>query len=93
MEQSNLKCCDCVHAKASWFSKITRNKYGYECRKYVIAETYDPVLGKTTPNYTGACSTARLDRSFCGPQAKLWYPKDNKGLFDYIKHTDTLPKE
>jgi hypothetical protein len=93
MEQSNLKCCDCIHAKASWFSKLTRNKYGYECNKYVISETYDPVLGKTTPSYIGACSTARLDRSFCGPLALLWLPKNKNQIFDYIQHLDKLPKE
>lgn len=93
MEHSELKCKDCIHAKASWFSKLIRNQYGYDCAKYVTPAKYDPVLGKTTPEKIGACTVARVDRSFCGPNAKLWYPKDNIGLFDYIKHIDSLPKE
>lgn len=93
MEQSELKCSDCIHAKASWFSKLIRNQYGYNCLKYVTPAKYDPVLGKTTPEKIGPCTVARLDRSCCGPKAILWYPKDKKGLFDYIKHVDSLPKE
>jgi hypothetical protein len=90
IEQSKLKCCDCIHAKASWFSKLTKNKYGYECTKYIIEEVYDPVLGKTTPSYIGACSTARLDRHFCGPKALLWQNKNKNDTFKYIQHLDNL---
>jgi hypothetical protein len=93
MEQSELKCKDCIHSHASWFSKLIRNQYGYNCTKYITPAKYDPVLGNTTPEKLGACTVARLDRSFCGPQALLWYPKYKRGLFDYIKHVDTLPKE
>jgi hypothetical protein len=90
IEQSKLKCCDCIHSAASWFSKLTRNKYGYTCTKYTIEEVYDPVLGKTTSSYIGACSTARLDRSVCGPKALLWQPKNKKDMFKYIQHLDNL---
>jgi hypothetical protein len=93
MEQSELKCCDCVHSHAHWIFKLTRNQYGYNCTKYITPAKYDPVLGKTTPEQVGACTVARLDRSFCGPKALQWKPKYKRGLFDYIKHVDTLPKE
>lgn len=93
MEQSNLKCKDCIHASASWFSILTRNQYGYNCTKYITPEKYDPVLGKTTPAKVGPCTVARLDRLFCGPKAVLWYPKHKDGLFEYIRHLETLPKE
>ena len=93
VEHSELKCKDCIHAKASWFSKLIRNQYGYDCTKYITPEKYDPVLGKITPEKIGPCSVARVDRSFCGPTALLWYPKDKTGLFDYIKHIDDLQQK
>lgn len=93
MAQSELKCKNCIHASASWFSILTRNQYGYNCLKYVTPAKYDPVLGKTTPEQVGACSVARMDRSFCGPNALLWYPKHKDDLFVYIRHLDSLPKE
>jgi hypothetical protein len=93
MEQSDLKCKDCIHASASLFSRLIRNQYGYNCKKYVTPAKYDPVLGKTTPEQVGPCTVARLDRSFCGPKAILWYPKHKDGLFSYIRHLDTLTKD
>jgi hypothetical protein len=93
VERSELKCKDCIHAHASWFSKLIKNQYGYSCTKYITPEKYDPVLGKTTPAQIGPCSVARVDRAFCGPLALKWQPKDKKRLFDYITHLDNLPKE
>lgn len=93
VEHSELKCKDCIHSTASWFSKLTRNLYGYNCTKYITQPKYDPVLGTTTPGKIGPCSVARIDREVCGPAALLWYPKDKNKLFEYIKHVDSLPKD
>lgn len=85
-----VKCVDCKHRKvtlADFFS--TSVKFRGTCLKTFVPEkrVFDPVVGdEVTPAHYESPSFARLSSRACGPDGKLWEPKNKKDLFKFIKH-------
>lgn len=88
-EYSDLRCKDCIFSKVSFIDKVFSlgkpSAFHYKCTKYIIPAEHDPVLGQTTKESIGYCTTARYNQKHCGPKATLWMPKTKYGLFDLLK--------
>lgn len=68
-----------LHGFNSQYSRLCRLSY-----KETKMES-DPVIGlKKVPGGYSNCSTFRIRKDDCGPEARLWEPKDKKNLFKYI---------
>lgn len=94
---SELLCKNCKHSfvqlKDWWLSA----PYRYSCRKaFTSAYTeHNPVMGEIKhPSKYDSCTTSRMSRytkdikeDHCGPEGKLWEPKNKKYLFLAIKHS------
>ena len=81
-------CKDCVHSKADWLTKITKQSSGFQCTllESYIPGSYDPVTGITSPSSFNNCSTMRAAyNEVCGPDAKKWKPKSTKLVFLLLK--------
>jgi hypothetical protein len=92
-----ILCKDCKHSFRLWKDFPNwGNGYEYKCRlAFRPAEVkLDPVVGPIPQaSYYERCSIARMSRlsrdvkeDHCGPEGKLWAPKNKKDLFKYIKH-------
>ena len=82
-------CKDCRHSFTPWINWfLAPGKYRSNCRKsYKPAhEEFNPVTGMTpvAAKYDG-CSAFRIRSVDCGPEGKLWEPKDPKKFFVYLK--------
>ena len=83
-------CKDCKHAFRPWDSwlLIASSQYAWKCRLALKdAEVeHNPVIGLVThpPKYE-SCNLSRFRGAPCGPEGKLWEPKDPKKFFTYLK--------
>lgn len=94
-QQTELLCKDCKHSFVPLKDWWASSSYRYSCRKAYTPEhtEFNPVIGaiKRPSKYEG-CSIARMskytkdvDENHCGPEGKLWEPKNKKHLFLLIK--------
>lgn len=74
-----VTCIDCKHNRASWMRRHFNSSIFWECGAVPrAAPWYDPSDGKTYPGHYTSCSSMRGYRNECGPEAKLWEPRDLK---------------
>ena len=87
--QDQVYCVDCKHRTVSFTDWLfLAKRYRGKCKlTYVEAhDVDDPVVGKSrVSGEYQSCSLARLQARPCGPQGKLWEPKNKKHLFLYLK--------
>jgi hypothetical protein len=86
MNEENVTCQDCVHNRASWFSRYFKtNIWSWKCSLDYIQPKYNPVTGDTQEGYYGGCGGARIDEKICGKSGKNWKPRSKDKLFIYLK--------
>lgn len=82
-------CKDCKHAfRPWWFFLDAGAAFTWKCRMAFLNEQieHNPVIGKIVhpPTYE-SCNLSRFRGTACGPEGKLWEPKDPKKFFTYLK--------
>jgi len=74
-----VTCTDCKHNRASWISRQFNSSVYWDCNGVPPTPAqYDPSDGTTRPAYYTSCSSMRSYRSECGPEGKLWEPRNLK---------------
>lgn len=93
MKNTDLLCKDCKHSFQLWYDRVFMNakRHTLRCRlNYKTSESdNDVVMGpKIKPAKYELCSISRFNSEPCGPQGKLWHPKNEKKMFlTWIKHS------
>jgi len=83
---TELLCKDCKHGFQSWSDRLLMNskKYTLRCKlnyRHAKSEN-DPVVGaKIIPAEYQLCNVTRFRSEPCGPEGKLWHPKNEKKMF------------
>jgi hypothetical protein len=73
-----VTCTDCKHNRASWISRRLNSSVFWECNGVPPTPArYDPSDGTTRPAYYTSCHAMR-SYSQCGPEGKLWEPRNPK---------------
>ena len=74
-----VTCTDCKHNRASWISRQFNSSVYWNCNSVPPTPArYDPSDGTTRPAYYTSCHAMRSYRSECGPEGKLWEPRNPK---------------
>lgn len=84
---NNVTCKNCCNNQASWFVRNFGNSVFWSCgiEGNYEPEEFNPVDGKTRGGYYKSCSTARGKYGPCGPEARLWTPRNKKDIFVFLK--------
>jgi hypothetical protein len=72
-----VTCIDCKHNKASWIRRHINSPTYWDCNIGFVEPEYNPADGKTRPGFHRSCTSMRILRE-CGPEGKLWEPRDPK---------------
>lgn len=82
-------CKDCKHAFRPWYFWIdSAGPYTWKCRQaHMNAQVeHNPVIGQIVhPAKYESCNLSRFKGTACGPEGKLWEPRDPKKFFTYLK--------
>lgn len=89
-KETLLLCSACIHSTVPLSAKIASfpfkpNAFFFRCKKDVKEEHIDfnPVTGpKKIQKHYESCHVTRSSYSgICGPEGKLWSPKQKKNIF------------
>jgi hypothetical protein len=90
---TDLLCKDCKHGFQLWYDRLfmTAKRHSLRCKmNYKSSESDENlVVGpKIISAHYQLCSISRFRSGPCGPEGKLWHPKNEKKMFlTWIKHT------
>lgn len=92
MTTSRVFCVDCKYSIPTW-SVMGMGSDFYNCKKSLDYIPVNLVTGKPERSLIG-CERFRSERWYdaCGPDGKLWVPKDPKKLFMFMKRVSNEEK-